>query len=313
MTEEKCKFKTSIGGQALIEGILMRGPDKQAIVCKTQDGFEEKVEDIIPLKEKHPAFAKPFLRGIAALFVSMKLGMSALNYSASLQANGIEESTKLESWLEKKLGSTKTEKLVMALALILGLVLAVFLFTFLPTFISGFLPAAGKNLFLRSLAEGVLKLIIFFLYIYACSRMPDMQRVFAYHGAEHKSIFCYENCEELTVENVRRQSRFHPRCGTSFLIVVIILGVFLGFFIRYENTFIRILLRLLLLPVMVGIAYEINHWVGANCEKPLAKILSAPGKLLQRLTTKEPDDEMIECAILALKNVIPAEHGKDAW
>ncbi len=313
MTEEKCKFKTSIGGQALIEGILMRGPDKQAIVCKTPEGFQEKVEDIVPLKEKHPVFAKPFLRGIAALFVSLKLGMGALSYSASLQTAEIDESSKLEKWIEKKLGVKKAEKLIMAFALILGLLLALFLFTFLPTFISGFFPTVGENLFLRSLAEGILKLIIFFLYLYACSRLPDMQRVFAYHGAEHKSIFCYENCEELTVENVRKQSRFHPRCGTSFLIVVIILGVFLGFLIRFQNTFIRILFRLLLLPVLVGIAYEINHWVGANCEKPIAKILSAPGKLLQRLTTKEPDDEMIECAILALKRVIPAESGKDAW
>lgn len=147
MTEEKCKFKTSIGGQALIEGILMRGPDKQAIVCKTPEGFQEKVEDIVPLKEKHPAFAKPFLRGIAALFVSLKLGMGALSYSASLQTAEIDESSKLEKWIEKKLGVKKAEKLIMAFALMLGLLLALFLFTFLPTFISGFFPTVGENLF----------------------------------------------------------------------------------------------------------------------------------------------------------------------
>ncbi len=313
MAEEKCEFKTSIGGQALIEGILMRGPDKQAIVCRTPEGIEEKTEDIVSLKEKHPIFTKPFLRGIAVLFASLQHGMNALTFSASLQTAETEESSKFEKWLGEKLGVKKAEKLFMALALIIGLFLAIFLFTFLPTFISGLFPIIGKNLFLRSFAEGVLKLIIFFLYLYACSKLPDMQRVFGYHGAEHKSIFCYENCEELTVENVRKQSRFHPRCGTSFLIVVVILGIFLGFLIRFQNTLIRILFRILLLPILVGIAYEINHWVGANCEKPLAKILSAPGRLLQRLTTNEPDDEMIECAILALKRVIPAESGKDTW
>lgn len=313
MTEEKCEFKTSIGGQALIEGILMRGPDKQSIVCRTPEGITEKTDDVVPLKEKHPVWAKPFLRGIAALFVSMQNGIKALSYSASLQTEEMEESGRLEKWVEKKLGGKRAEKLYMSFALILGLLLAVFLFTFLPSFISGLFPGLHEKLFLRSASEGALKLIIFFVYLYACSKLPDMQRVFGYHGAEHKSIFCYENCEELTVENVRRQSRFHPRCGTSFLIVVIILGVFLGFFIRFENTFIRVFLRILLLPLLVGISYEINHWVGSNCEKPLARILSAPGKALQRLTTKEPDDEMIECAILALKRVIPEESGKDAW
>lgn len=165
---------------------------------------------------------------------------------------------------------------------------------------------------LRSLLEGVCKLIIFFLYLWGISRVKDVARMFGYHGAEHKTIFCYEKGLPLTVENVRPQSRFHPRCGTSFLLVVVVLGVFLGFLINFESTLARMGLRLLLLPVLVSIAYEINRWAGRH-DNWFSSAITAPGKALQRLTTNEPDDSMIECAIEALTLVIPEEKGLDAW
>lgn len=311
--EDKNGFRTSIGGQALIEGILMRGPFKQSVVCRTEEGLVEKVEDLkVPAKGKSP-LRWPFIRGITTLVSSLANGIKALTYSASLlPEDQQEEPSKMDIWLEKKLGSEKAEKAVMGLALLLGLALAIFLFVFLPTFLVGLIPGIGGHLQLRSLLEGILKMIIFFLYLWMCTRVKDVKRLFRYHGAEHKSIFCYEKGLPLTVDNVRVQSRFHPRCGTSFLLVVIILGVALGFLIQTENVFARIGLRILLLPVLAGIAYEINRWVGKH-DNILSTALAAPGKWLQHLTTAEPDDGMMECAIRALELVIPEEKGADAW
>lgn len=307
-------FRTMIGGQALIEGILMRGPEKESIVCRTADGLVEKTEDLKFIKDKYPALGWPLIRGVATFLDSMVRGMKALTYSAGLlPEEEQEEPTKLDVWLENKFGSEKAQKYIIGIAVILGLLLAVFLFVFLPTFLIGLIPDITGRIGLRSLLEGTLKLVIFFLYLWLCSKMRDVKRLFSYHGAEHKTIFCYEKGLPLTVENVRPQSRFHPRCGTSFLFVVIILGVLLGFLIHVENTFARIGLRLLLLPVLVSFAYELNRWVGRHDDNPLARALSAPGRWIQRLTTNEPDDDMIECAIRALILVIPEEKGKDAW
>lgn len=311
---ENVCFRTMIGGQALIEGIMMRGPDKQAIVCRTKDGLTEKVEPLRLIKDRHPALGWPFMRGLVTFADSMLKGMKALSYSASLlPEDEQEEPTKFDLWLEKKLGSEKAEKAIIGFAAFLGVCLAVALFLFLPTFIAGFIPGVEGHYTLRSLLEGAIKIVIFLVYLWLCSRMKDMKRLFAYHGAEHKTIFCYEKGLPLTVENVRPQSRFHPRCGTSFLLVVIVLGIFVGLLIQIDNTLLRFALRLLLLPVIVCVAYELNRWAGRHDRNIVSRIFTWPGKQLQHLTTNEPDDGMIECAIRALELVIPEEKGKDAW
>lgn len=311
---DKVCFRTMIGGQALIEGIMMRGPEKQAIVCRTKEGMTEKVEPLRLIKDRHPALGWPFIRGLVTFADSMLKGMKALSYSASLlPEDEQEEPTKFDLWLEKKLGSEKAEKAIIGFAAFLGVCLAVALFLFLPTFIAGFIPGVEGHYTLRSLLEGAIKIVIFLVYLWLCSRMKDMKRLFAYHGAEHKTIFCYEKGLPLTVENVRPQSRFHPRCGTSFLLVVIVLGIFVGLLIQVDNTLLRFALRLLLLPVIVCVAYELNRWAGRHDTNIVSRAFTWPGRQLQHLTTNEPDDGMIECAIRALELVIPEEKGKDAW
>lgn len=306
-------FRTSIGGQALMEGILMRGPDRQAVVCRTAEGLTEKVEPIKPLKERCFLFGWPVVRGVAVFADSMIKGMKALTYSAELLPEEEQEKDKIDLWLEKKLGSEKAEKAVIAVAAVLGLALAVALFIVLPTFLIGLIPGLEGQYGLRNLLEGVVKLAILLAYLWLCSNMKDMKRIFSYHGAEHKTIFCYEKGLPLTVENVRPQSRFHPRCGTSFLLVIIILGIFVGLLIQVDNTLLRFGLRLLLLPVIVCVGYEINRWAGRHETNIVSRIVTWPGKQMQHLTTNEPDDGMIECAIRALELVIPEEKGKDAW
>ncbi|HIS67441.1 MAG TPA: DUF1385 domain-containing protein [Candidatus Scatomorpha merdipullorum] len=307
-------FRTSIGGQALMEGILMRGPEKQAIVCRTENGIVEKVEELSFVKDKHPVLGWPFVRGVFTLVDSLAKGMKALTYSASLlPEDQQEEPTKFDLWLEKRLGSEKAEKIVIGSAAVLGVLLALALFIFLPTFIAGLIPGLEGRYTLRSLVEGVIKLAIFLGYLGLVARMKEIKRLFSYHGAEHKTIFCYEKGLPLTVENVRPQSRFHPRCGTSFLLVVIILGLLAGLLIQADNTLLRIALRLLLLPVIIALAYELNRWAGRHDTNIVSRVVTWPGKQLQRLTTAEPDDGMIECAIRAMELVIPEEKGKDAW
>lgn len=308
-----CSFKTSIGGQALIEGIMMLGPKKRAIVCKTEDGFVEKVEDVRPFKDISPVLAWPLIRGVVGFISSMVNGVKAISYSAEqLPEDMQEEPDKLDLWIEEHFSDETAQKLIIGIAVILGIALSLFLFLFIPTFIVGLFPAVKASFYWRTLFEGILKLIIFFLYLILCSKMKDMKRLFAYHGAEHKTIFCYEKGLPLTVENVRPQARLHPRCGTSFLFVVIIISIIVGSFLRATNTWARIGLKLLVLPIVVGISYEINRWVGRHDNK-LSSILSWPGKQMQRITTNEPDDSMIECAIRALELVIPEEVGSDTW
>ena len=216
-SDTQVRFRTSIGGQALMEGILMRGPDKQAVVCRTKDGIVEKTEPIKPLKERCALFGWPIVRGVAVFADSMLKGMRALTYSASLlPEDEQEEPTKFDIWLDKKLGSERAEKAVIALAAVLGVLLAIGLFIFLPTFLIGLIPGLEGEFALRNLLEGLLKLVILLVYLYLCSRMKDMKRLFSYHGAEHKTIFCYEKGLPLTVENVRPQSRFHPPLRHQF-------------------------------------------------------------------------------------------------
>lgn len=307
------KFKTSIGGQALIEGIMMLGPEKRAIVCRGSGEMVEKVEKVTPLKAKSPVLGLPLIRGVAAFISSMVNGVKALSFSADqLPEDMQEEPDKIDLWIEKHFSNETAQKLIIGVAVVLGIALSLFLFLFLPTFIVGLFPAVKADFYWRTLLEGILKLVIFFIYLILCSKMKDMKRLFAYHGAEHKTIFCYEKGLPLTVENVRPQPRLHPRCGTSFIFVVIIISIIAGSFIHVSDTLLRMELKFLMLPLIVGLSYELNRWVGRH-DNICSAILSWPGKQFQRITTNEPDDEMIECAIRALELVIPEEKGSDAW
>lgn len=308
-----CSFRTSIGGQALIEGILMRGPKKQAIVCRTKEGLVEKTEELKFVKDKYPILGLPFIRGCATFLDSMVKGMQALTYSAELVP--IEEQgepDKIDQWIEKHFTAEKAQKLIIGVAVVLGIALSLLLFIFLPALIVGLIKPLTQTYIVRNLSEGFIRVLILLGYMWLCTRISDVKRLFSYHGAEHKTIFCYEHGKALTVENVRSESRFHPRCGTSFLLVVIVVSILVNALVRVDNTFARMGCHLLLLPVVVGISYEINRWCGAH-DNLLSKILSAPGKWLQRMTTNEPDDSMIECAIRAMELVIPEEKGSDAW
>lgn len=307
-----CDFRTSIGGQALIEGILMRGPKKQAIVCRTAEGLVEKVDELKLLKDKYPIFGWPFIRGCVTFIDSMIKGMQALTYSAELVPVEDQEPDKLDQWIEKHFEAEKASKIVIGTAVALGIALALFLFIFLPTLIVGLIKPLTQNLVIRNLSEGVVKIIILLCYMRLCSCVSDVKRLFSYHGAEHKTIFCYEHGKPLTVENVRTESRFHPRCGTSFLLVVVVVSILVNSVVTLTNSFARMGAHLLLLPVVVGISYEINLWCGRH-DNWLSAALSAPGKWLQHMTTNEPDDSMIECAIRAMELVIPEEKGSDAW
>ena len=316
--KESCFFRTSIGGQALIEGILMRGPKKQAIVCRTKDGLVEKTEELHLLKEKYPIVGIPFLRGIFIFIDSMVKGMKALTYSASLMPEEEQgEPDKLDAWIEAHFSAEKAQKLIIGLAVVLGLALAVGLFVFLPALIVRLINWNKTfSMPLVNLLERVLRVFILLGYMALVSRVKDIKRLFSYHGAEHKTIFCYEHGKELTVENVREERRFHPRCGTSFLLVVVLVSILVNllfnFLVPLTNVFARIGCHILLIPIVVGISYEINRWCGGH-DNWLSAVLSAPGKWLQHITTNEPDDSMIECAIRALQLVIPEEKGSDRW
>ena len=309
---ESCAFKTSIGGQALIEGILMRGPKKQSIVCRTAEGLVEKVEELKVGKDKYPILGWPFIRGLFIFLSSMINGMSALMYSAELVPLEEQEEDKLDKWIKEHFSEEKATKIIIYVAVVLGIALSLFLFIFLPAFLVGIIKPLTANYVLRNLSEGLVRVIILLVYMKACTMMGDIKRLFSYHGAEHKTIFCYENGLELTVENVRKQSRFHPRCGTSFLLVVVVVSILVNSVVRLDNSFARMGAHLLLLPIVVGISYEINRWCGRH-DNWLSAILSAPGKWLQNITTYEPDDGMIEVAIRAMELVIPEEKGSDAW
>ena len=307
------KFKTLIGGQALIEGILMQGPDKRAIVVRGPEGIVTKVE---PIKKRHGILTLPLIRGVVNFASSMVNGVKALMYSADFFPEEEGEPSKFDQWLEKKLGSEKLEKAVISFSVFLGVVFSVGLFFLLPTLLAGLIPGLKEQAVLRSLVEGIFRILIFLAYMILVSRTKDMKRVFSYHGAEHKTIRCYEAQLPLTVENVRPQTRLHPRCGTSFLFVVIIISILISAVFSaicpISNTLLRMCSRLLMLPFIVAISYEFNRLVGRH-DNALTRALSAPGMWFQHFTTNEPDDSMIEVAIEALKLVIPEEKGSDRW
>jgi uncharacterized protein YqhQ len=312
-SKESKGFRTSIGGQALIEGVMMRGPKKQAVVVRTKDGFVTKTEELKLLKEKYPIVGFVFIRGVVNFINSMTIGMRALMFSADqMPEEEIEEPTRFDMWVEKKLGTEKAEKALITFSVVLGIAFSVGLFILLPTFIAGFLSEFIEHRILRNLMEGVLRIVIFISYIWLTTRMGQIKRVWAYHGAEHKAIYCYEKGLPLTVENVQVQSRQHPRCGTSFLFIVMIVSILVFSFTTWDNLWLRIVLRLALLPVVVSISYEVIKLAG-RYDNPLTRIISAPGKAMQKLTTREPDDEMVETAIEALKLVMPEDSGEATW
>lgn len=307
--------RTSIGGQALIEGIMMRGPEKQAIAVRNQEGeIVLTTEELKFIKNKYPILGWPLIRGVVNFGGSMISGVKALMYSASFypEEETSSEPGKFEQWLEKHVGSEKLESLIIYLAVVLGLGFSVLLFFLLPTFLVGLVKPIHDSYFLRNLCEGIVKIVIFTGYMAGVSRMSDMRRVFSYHGAEHKTIKCYEMGLPLTVENVRPCTRKHPRCGTSFMFVVIIISILVGSVIRVGNTLLRMLCHLVLLIPIVAISYEFNKLVGRH-DNLLTRILTAPGMWFQNFTTYEPDDSMIECAIAALTAVIPETEGADNW
>lgn len=315
MAKGKSRRITSIGGSALIEGIMMRGPRRTSVAVRTENGeiYSEDLK-VTTISQKYPIFKKPLLRGVVGFIDSMRISFKALMLSADKAIEGIEveETSKIDKWLEKTFGD-KLMKGFMAIAAVLGVALAVLLFFILPTWLYNFLSSPFDTLkdngMFRSVFEGIIKIILFLLYIIVCSRTRDMKRVFMYHGAEHKTIACYENEEELTIENVRKHTRFHPRCGTSFLVIMLLVGIIIGLFIRPSNPFLRSGIKILLLPLTMSLGYELIKICG-KYDNRFTRIISAPGMWAQRITTKEPDDGMIEIAITAMNAVIP-ENGED--
>ncbi len=308
------KFRTSIGGQALMEGILMRGPDSQAIVVRKPDGeLATKVEPVKSARDRFFMLRWPIIRGTVNFLSSMVSGVRALTYSAEfIPEDEQEEPDKIDQWLEKHLSMEKAEKAITGVAVFMGIALSVCLFILLPTVLAGLLSRWTGDGVARNLIEGGLRIVIFVLYIFLTSRMKEIRRVWMYHGAEHKTIFCYEKGLDLTVENCRVQPRLHPRCGTSFMFIVMIVSILVFSVVRWSNVWIRMALRLALLPLVVGISYEAIKYAGRH-DNIITKILSAPGKAMQLITTAEPDDSMLEVAIESLKLVIPKEQGADKW
>ena len=348
--------KTSIGGQALIEGIMMRGPEKTAMAVRNAAG-DIVVEEWATKTNVPKIWKLPILRGMYSMVTSYATGYKCLMRSADISISDIEkaenESEKREENTKtaEKTGESKEETLsssassaddpseksapkvveggsksenkalltvITIIGVVLGVAIAVFLFAYLPAlaakaiFGSNKETLSGGMALLRSAIEGVIKISLLVLYMWAVSQMKDIKRTFMYHGAEHKTIFCYEQGLPLTVENIRKQRRFHPRCGTSFIILMLLVGILIGFFIRIDNVALRALVRIALLPLTVGIGYELIKFAGRH-DNVLTKIISAPGMWLQHITTKEPDDSMIECAIEAMNRVIPEDKSKDNW
>ncbi len=307
---QSAPIRTSIGGQALIEGIMMRGPKKTVMAVRQPSG-EIVTEDCTAAQRERPRFWKlPIFRGMYGMVESLCVGYRCLMRSAELA--GLEEDTKETAENEKS--QKLLMSLVMVISTVLGVLLAAGLFMYLPSLLykwmAGALDRAANtdfwtnNAVLRGAFEGLLRLVLFLLYLVAVTLMKDIRRVFMYHGAEHKTIFCYEHGEELTVENIRRQSRFHPRCGTSFIVLTLLVGMIVSICIRIQTVWLRVLVKLALLPLTVGVGFELIKLAGRK-DNRFTRIISAPGLWIQRLTTKEPDDSMIECAIAAFVPVIP--------
>jgi len=282
-------------------------------VVRTKEGLEDKTEELKPIKDKYPILGFVFIRGVVNFISSMRLGMKSIMYSADkMPEDEQEEPTKFDLWVEAKLGKEKAEKVIITIAVIIGFAFSIGLFIFLPTLLAGLVSNVVESMIFRNLLEGVLRITLFLTYIWVTTRVSTIKRLWAYHGAEHKAIYCYEKKLPLTIDNIREQSPLHPRCGTSFMFIVMIVSILVFSLTSWDNLLIRFALRLALLPVVVSISYEIIKLSG-RYDNFLTRIISAPGKALQRLTTREPDDEMIEVAKKAIELVLPDDEKEAVW
>ena len=306
------KFRTSVGGPALMEGIMMRGPEKIACAVRRPDGAFDLTSEPVHTRWYNKV---PLLRGVCNMVQNLVTGYKYLSHSADIALTEEEqeaEQTKFDRWVEEHTGP-RFQSFLMAAAALLGVALAVFLFLFLPTFFTGLLGrfiALGR--WPRVILEALIKLALFLCYMALVSRTREIHRMFQYHGAEHKTIACYEAGLPLTVENIRTCTRFHPRCGTSFLILVLLISIVLYAVLPWTSTGLRVLYKLAMLPLLVGISYEALKWAGRS-HSPLARAVAQPGLWLQRLTVFEPEDDMIEIAIAAVTPVLPATPEQAAW
>ena len=293
--------KVSVGGQAVIEGVMMRGSNGVATAIRKSNGeIEVDLKKIKPLTQKNKVFSLPIIRGFITLIDSLIIGIKTLNYSASFIEELDKESSKLDDWIEEKFKGKATD-IIMGISFIVSMALSILIFFIIPTFVANKFKIINiNNTISLNILEGIIRVSIFLIYILIISRMKDIKRVFEYHGAEHKTIFCYESNEELKPENAKHQGRLHPRCGTNFLFLVMIVSIILFSFTGWNSIWQRILYRIILLPVVSGITYEIIKWMGNN-KNFCTKILAYPGLMLQKLTTREPDLKQLEVAIVSLK------------
>lgn len=308
---KNCRLGT-VGGQAVLEGVMMKGKEKYSIAVRREDGSISLSENYhTSVRQKYKILGLPIIRGIVGFVESMILNFKTLSISAE-QYGGLDEiepETKFERWLQRKFGD-KLMNIIMGISMVFGIVLAIGLFMLLPSYavkLLELIPGVELGIW-KSAIEGVIKILIFISYLLLVSLMKDIRRTFEYHGAEHKSIFCYEAGEELTVENVKKHKRYHPRCGTSFIFVVLIISILINSLpiITWDNMLIRTLLKLAMLPIIVGVSFEFIIFAGKH-DNFITRILSAPGLWMQKITTREPDESQIECAIIALKSALPEE------
>lgn len=308
----KMNHRTMIGGQAVIEGVMMRGPKDASMSVRTPEGtITTEVWQTVSTKDSLKFLKLPFFRGIVTFIETLIFGFKCLNRSAEIA--GLDDDEPKDENGEKK--ADAGAKIVMALSMLLGIAIAVLLFMVLPTTVMSFFKQRLVNAglwWLLTLLEGLIRIAIFIAYLAVVSRLKDIQRVFEYHGAEHKSIYCYEHGDELTPEKARQYPRLHPRCGTSFLLIVFIVSILVYSFVTWSNPVIRILIHLLLLPLVVGISYEIIRFAGRH-DNSVMRFLLAPGLWLQKLTTREPDDSQLEVALTALKSVLTGNREDDKW
>lgn len=295
--------KSMIGGQAVLEGVMMKAPEAMAIAVRREDGtIDITTTQLTPTRTKYPILKLPVLRGIIAFGESMVLGVKSLMISAEMYGADQAEQykpSKFDAFIARKTGRS-LEDVAIFFALVVAIIFAVGMFIVLPALVAGLLRTRISSHVLVNVLEGLVRLAIFLIYIASISRMKDIKRVFEYHGAEHKTIHCYEHDEELTVENARKYPTLHPRCGTAFLLIVMIISIFIFSFLGWQNIFVRMASRLLLLPLVAGLSYEVIRLAGKS-DAPLVKAVIYPGLLLQKLTTREPDDKQLEVAICAFK------------
>ena len=310
MSKEKCSIiAKSIGGQAVIEGVMMRGKTMYALAVRnsqTKEIILEK-ENLKSIDNRAKVLKLPFIRGIASFLDSMIIGMKIIMRSATLsgldQDDNKTQKGKVDIWLENKFGEKLTDYIIY-FSVFISILLSIAIFMVLPVWISSFFTKIFNiSLWGIGIVEGIVRIVIFLAYILLISKMNDVQRLFMYHGAEHKTITCFEQGDKLTIENVRKHSRLHKRCGTSFLIIVMIVSMIVFMFLKTDDTTLRVFSRIILVPVIAGISYEIIKWAGKH-DNLLVKLISAPGIALQKVTTKEPTDDMIEVAIKSLEGVL---------